>query len=213
MRKTKIVCTLGPSTDKEGVLREMILAGMNVARFNFSHGSYDEHQRRLEALTALREELHLPVAAMLDTKGPEVRLKSFAAGSVMLRTGQEFTLTTDEEIHKVNKEFRGIDRPTDVLSFPLLEYETPADFSRVEEDQADCFNPESGELMLGDIMISLDKVAEQAEKYGHSRLREYAFLIAHSMLHLMGYDHEDADMARDMEQRQEAILDSLGIRR
>ena len=125
----------------------------------------------------------------------------------------DLTLTTDEEIHKVNKEFRGIDRPTDVLSFPLLEYETPADFSRVEEDQADCFNPESGELMLGDIMISLDKVAEQAEKYGHSRLREYAFLIAHSMLHLMGYDHEDADMARDMEQRQEAILDSLGIRR
>ena len=125
----------------------------------------------------------------------------------------DLTLTTDEEIHKVNKEFRGIDRPTDVLSFPLLEYETPADLSRVEEDQADCFNPESGELMLGDIMISLDKVAEQAEKYGHSRLREYAFLIAHSMLHLMGYDHEDADMARDMEQRQEAILDSLGIRR
>ena len=82
-----------------------------------------------------------------------------------------------------------------------------------EVDQADCFNPESGELMLGDIMISLDKVAEQAEKYGHSRLREYAFLIAHSMLHLMGYDHEDADLARDMEQRQEAILDSLGIRR
>lgn len=76
----------------------------------------------------------------------------------------DLTLTTDEEIHKVNKEFRGIDRPTDVLSFPLLEYETPADFSRVEEDQADCFNPESGELMLGDIMISLDKVAEQAEK-------------------------------------------------
>ena len=125
----------------------------------------------------------------------------------------DLTLTTDEEIHKVNQEFRGIDRPTDVLSFPLLEYETPADFSRVEEDQADCFNPETGELMLGDIMISLDKVAEQAEKYGHSRLREYAFLIAHSMLHLMGYDHEDADMAKDMEQRQEAILDSLGIRR
>ena len=69
MRKTKIVCTLGPATDGQGVLRQMIQAGMNVARFNFSHGSYDEHQRRLDALTALREELHLPVAAMLDTKG------------------------------------------------------------------------------------------------------------------------------------------------
>ena len=96
MRKTKIVCTLGPATDKEGVLREMMLSGMNVARFNFSHGSYDEHQRRLDALTALREELHLPVAAMLDTKGPEVRLRNFKNGSVELAAGQAFTLTTED---------------------------------------------------------------------------------------------------------------------
>ena len=96
MRKTKIVCTLGPATDGQGVLRQMIQAGMNVARFNFSHGSYDEHQRRLEALTALREELHLPVAAMLDTKGPEVRLRTFQNGPVHLKTGQSFTLTTDD---------------------------------------------------------------------------------------------------------------------
>ena len=81
MRKTKIVCTLGPSTDREGVLREMLLAGMNVARFNFSHGSHEEHKARLDKLKALREELNLPVAAMLDTKGPEVRLKTFADGS------------------------------------------------------------------------------------------------------------------------------------
>ena len=94
MRKTKIVCTLGPATDREGVLRQMLEAGMNVARFNFSHGSHAEHKGRLDALKALRAELGLPVAAMLDTKGPEVRLKSFAAGSVMLRTGQEHTLTT-----------------------------------------------------------------------------------------------------------------------
>ena len=96
MRKTKIVCTLGPSTDREGVLREMMLAGMNVARFNFSHGSHDEHKVRLETLKALREELCLPVAAMLDTKGPEVRLKAFEKGSVQLKTGQEFTLTTED---------------------------------------------------------------------------------------------------------------------
>ena len=94
MRKTKIVCTLGPATDREGVLRQMLEAGMNVARFTVSHGSHAEHKGRLDALKALRAELGLPVAAMLDTKGPEVRLKSFAAGSVMLRTGQEFTLTT-----------------------------------------------------------------------------------------------------------------------
>ena len=96
MRKTKIVCTLGPSTDREGVLREMIEAGMNVARFNFSHGSHEEHKARLDALKRLREELNRPVAAMLDTKGPEIRLKQFANGPVQLRTGEEFTLTTAE---------------------------------------------------------------------------------------------------------------------
>ena len=94
MRKTKIVCTLGPSTDREGVLREMIQAGMNVARFNFSHGTHAEHKARLDALKALREELDAPVAAMLDTKGPEIRLKDFAGGRVHLTAGQEFTLTT-----------------------------------------------------------------------------------------------------------------------
>lgn len=96
MRKTKIVCTLGPATDREGVLRSMLLAGMNVARFNFSHGSHPEHKTRLDALKALREELHLSVAAMLDTKGPEIRLKSFKNGMVELKTGTEFTLTTED---------------------------------------------------------------------------------------------------------------------
>ena len=96
MRKTKIVCTLGPSTDQGDVLREMILAGMNVARFNFSHGSHGEHQRRLDALKALRRELDAPVAAMLDTRGPEIRLKSFGDGPVKLTAGQEFTLTCED---------------------------------------------------------------------------------------------------------------------
>lgn len=96
VRKTKIVCTLGPATDKEGVLRNMLLAGMNVARFNFSHGSHEEHRARLEQLKQLREELNLPVAAMLDTKGPEIRLKTFAEGQVLLKTGQDFTLTTED---------------------------------------------------------------------------------------------------------------------
>ena len=96
MRKTKIVCTLGPGTDREGVLREMLEAGMNVARFNFSHGSHEEHKRRLDQLKALREEMDLPVAAMLDTKGPEVRLRTFQNGSVTLKAGQEFTLSTDD---------------------------------------------------------------------------------------------------------------------
>ena len=94
MRKTKIICTLGPSTDKEGVLRELIANGMNVARFNFSHGSHKEHLGRLEKLKALREELGKPVAALLDTKGPEIRLKDFKNGVENLVAGQTFTLTT-----------------------------------------------------------------------------------------------------------------------
>ena len=115
MRKTKIVCTLGPSTDKEGVLREMILAGMNVARFNFSHGTHAEHKARLDTLKALREELDAPVAAMLDTKGPEIRLKDFADGSVRLTAGQEFTLTTTEvegDVHRCSITYA--DLPNDV---------------------------------------------------------------------------------------------------
>ena len=96
MRKTKIICTLGPSTDKDGVLRELVANGMNVARFNFSHGSYEEHKGRLDNLKAIRAELGKPVAALLDTTGPEIRLKEFKNGVEMLEAGQTFTLTTRE---------------------------------------------------------------------------------------------------------------------
>ena len=96
MRKTKIICTLGPSTDKDGVLRELVANGMNVARFNCSHGSYEEHKGRLDNLKAIRAELGKPVAALLDTKGPEIRLKEFKNGVEMLEAGQTFTLTTRE---------------------------------------------------------------------------------------------------------------------
>ena len=96
MRKTKIICTLGPATDREGVLRALVENGMNVARFNFSHGSHEEHKGRLDALKAIREELGQPVAALLDTKGPEIRLKDFANGKEQLVVGQTFTLTTRE---------------------------------------------------------------------------------------------------------------------
>ena len=96
MRETKIICTLGPSTDKDGVLRELVANGMNVARFNFSHGSYEEHKGRLDMLKAVRAELNKPVAALLDTKGPEIRLKEFKNGVEMLEAGQTFTLTTRE---------------------------------------------------------------------------------------------------------------------
>ncbi len=94
MRKTKIICTLGPSTDSIETMRSMIQAGMNVARFNFSHGTYEDHQTRLDMLKSLREELNIPVAALLDTKGPEIRLKKFASDKEFLKAGQIFTLTT-----------------------------------------------------------------------------------------------------------------------
>ena len=122
------------------------------------------------------------------------------------------TLTDNSGIREFNREFRNLDKPTDVLSFPLVEYDAPGKFDFLEE-AFDCFNPESGELMLGDIVISLDKVQEQSEAYGHSALREYAFLIAHSMLHLMGYDHMEEEDAKIMEQRQEDILRSVNISR
>jgi len=96
MRKTKIICTLGPATDQPGVLKQVALAGMDVARFNFSHGSYEEHGERFDALCRVREEIGRPIAALLDTKGPEIRLKEFKAGKEYLEKGQTFTLTTRE---------------------------------------------------------------------------------------------------------------------
>ena len=112
----------------------------------------------------------------------------------------------------MNREHRHIDRATDVLSFPMLEYETPGDLSGIEES-ADAFDPETGELMLGDIVISKDRVIAQAEEYGHSVRREYAFLIAHSMLHLLGYDHMEEEERRLMEDRQRKIMEKAGILR
>ncbi|MCD8037499.1 MAG: rRNA maturation RNase YbeY [Lachnospiraceae bacterium] len=122
-------------------------------------------------------------------------------------------LTDDAGIHAMNHEFRGIDMPTDVLSFPNVDYDRPADFSGLEDKAEDYFEPESGELFLGDIVINVDRVYSQASEYGHSLLREYAFLTAHSMLHLLGYDHMTPKEAEEMEQKQEAILSGLGITR
>lgn len=120
-------------------------------------------------------------------------------------------LTNNEEIHKINREYRQIDRATDVLSFPLVEYENPSDFDL--DNRLDCFNPDTGELMLGDIIISQEMVLSQAESYNHSVKREFAFLIAHSMLHLCGYDHMEPDEAIVMETKQREILEELNINR
>lgn len=123
------------------------------------------------------------------------------------------TLTDNDGIHEINKMYRQIDRPTDVLSFPMLSYEVPGDFSKLEDDYDDNFNPDTGEIMLGDIVISVDKVLEQAESYGHTPRREYAFLIVHSMLHLFGYDHMTPEEAVQMEAKQRQILEEMNITR
>lgn len=122
-------------------------------------------------------------------------------------------VTDNEGIREYNREYRKIDASTDVLSFPMLSFKTEADFSVAEEQEADCFDPESGELILGDIIISVDKVKEQAQKFGHSEKREFAFLVAHSMLHLCGYDHMIQEEAEVMERKQEEALLLLGITR
>lgn len=121
-------------------------------------------------------------------------------------------ITDNAEIQKVNSEYREIDRATDVLSFPMVEYERPGDFSKVEEDEM-LFHPETGELMLGDIMISIDKVYAQAEEFGHSVERELGFLTAHSMLHLCGYDHMEEEERQVMEAKQREIMDLLQLYR
>lgn len=125
----------------------------------------------------------------------------------------DLLLTTNEEIRKINLEYRNIDAPTDVLSFPLVDYEAPGDFSMAEAGEVEYFNPETGELLLGDMILSVEKVLEQAEKYGHSVRREFAFLITHSMFHLMGYDHMEPEEAQAMEEKQRSVLDALNIQR
>lgn len=123
------------------------------------------------------------------------------------------TLVDDAAIQEINASYRQIDRATDVLSFPLLEYDAPGDFSKVEDLMGDNINPDTGEVMLGDIVISVDHVREQAKEYGHSEKREYAFLIVHGMLHLFGYDHMEPEEAQEMQEHQRKILDYLKITR
>ncbi len=123
-------------------------------------------------------------------------------------------ITNDEAIRKLNLEYRQIDAATDVLSFPMENFPTPFDPLWLEgPEAADCFDPDSGELLLGDIVISADHVLAQSEEFGHSVKREFAFLTVHSMLHLFGYDHMTEDDARQMEQIQREILDILEIYR
>jgi len=122
-------------------------------------------------------------------------------------------VTQNNSIQEMNREYRGIDAPTDVLSFPMVTYPDPGDFSQIDKGSAADFNPETGELLLGDIMLNYDRVISQAEEYGHSIQRELAFLTAHSMLHLFGYDHIEEAERLVMEEKQETLMEKLGITR
>ncbi len=128
-------------------------------------------------------------------------------------TSVSLLVMDNEGIRQFNRDYRGIDSETDVLSFPNITFDRAGDFSVVESGEADFFDPDSGELILGDIIISADRVLAQAQEYGHSVMREFAFLTAHSMLHLCGYDHMEKEDAEVMEKKQEDVLNRLGITR
>ena len=122
-------------------------------------------------------------------------------------------LTDDEQIREMNRENRGIDKATDVLSFPNIDFDVPSNFEIIEDNEADYIDPETEEVILGDIIISVDKVKAQAKEYGHSEKREFAFLVAHSMYHLCGYDHMTEEEEKVMLEKQEQLLTYLGITR
>lgn len=121
--------------------------------------------------------------------------------------------TDNDGIKEINNLHRGINSATDVLSFPMCEFNTVGDFDSLEMNPIDYFNQDSGELILGDIILNIDRITSQAEEYGHTRRRETAFLTAHSMLHLFGYDHIDDEERIIMEKLQEEILTKKGYTR
>ncbi len=121
--------------------------------------------------------------------------------------------TDNASIREINRENRDIDAPTDVLSFPMVEYPVPGVFDTLEEEQPEVFHPDTGELMLGDIVISVERVVSQAQEFGHSEERELGFLLAHSILHLCGFDHMEEEERLIMEEKQRQIMDALKIYR
>ena len=127
----------------------------------------------------------------------------------------DILITDSEEVKEYNREYRDIDKTTDVLSFPNIDWEAPADYENVDEEEFNCssFNPETGLPILGEICLNKDRIISQAGEYGQSVKREFAFLISHSMLHLLGYDHMEEDEAKVMEEKQKEYLEDLKISR
>ena len=155
----------------------------------------------------LEEEVDIPFSFDYRKVAEDVIDKALEVEEFPYEVEVSLVLTDDAAIHELNQQFREMDRSTDVLSFPMMDYPAPGDFSLLDLSATS----ENDELILGDIVISVDHVLAQAKEYGHSRKREYAFLIAHSMLHLMGYDHMEEDERLEMEQRQREILDEATL--
>lgn len=130
-----------------------------------------------------------------------------------LNVSVNLLFTDEDSIKETNRDYRGIDKVTDVLSFPAIDFIEPADFSHIKENDPSYFDAETGELILGDIMICIKRAMDQAEEYGHSFKREIAFLITHSLFHLLGYDHETEEGRGMMEEKQKAVLERLNITR
>lgn len=172
-----------------------------VKRRNCNMSFYIENDTDTEFLFSLEEIVERIVDEILTSE------------ACPYETHVNILLTDNEGIRRYNREYREIDRPTDVLSFPNLDFAQPADFSVAERNRISSFDPESGALMLGDIIISVDKIKEQADAYGHSQKREFAFLVAHSMLHLCGYDHMEPEESAVMKKKQITALQNIGITR
>lgn len=161
---------------------------------------------------SIEEEVEVNFPFDYRTLAEAVIRKAAEAEAFPFEAEVNLLLVSAEEIRRVNREFRQIDAPTDVLSFPMIQYERPGDFSELEQDE-DNFNPDTGEALLGDIVLCMDRVTEQAQEFGHSERREYAFLILHSMLHLFGYDHMTKEEAAVMEEKQRQLLNQMDILR
>ena len=157
----------------------------------------------------LEEEVEIPFSFDYKQVAEDVVKQTLAFEEFPYEVEVSMVLTDDASIHQLNQEFRHMDRATDVLSFPMLSYTTAGDYSEIDENICS----DSGEILLGDIVISVEHVLAQAEEFGHSQKREFAFLIAHSMLHLLGYDHMSPEEASIMEKKQTKILEFLHITR
>ena len=163
--------------------------------------SYVENETEVELPFDIREILEKIMSTVMEME------------NCPYETTVNLLITDNAGIRSYNKNYRGIDRETDVLSFPNIPFTHESDFLSVELSEADYFDPDTGELILGDIILSVERIMDQAQEYGHSILREFAFLTAHSMFHLCGYDHMEEEAEVVMEEKQEAVLTQLGITR